>query len=36
MVRTSWTVRLTSGATVRTARVNIDPIVAGMGVGFRF
>jgi outer membrane protein len=28
--------RLTSGATVRTARVKIDPIVAGMGIGFRF
>jgi outer membrane protein len=28
--------RLTSGATTRTARVEIDPIVAGMGVGFRF
>jgi outer membrane protein len=28
--------RLTSGATLRTARVKIDPIVAGMGIGFRF
>lgn len=30
------TARLTSGATLRTARVKIDPIVAGMGIGFRF
>lgn len=30
------TARLTSGATVRTARVNINPIVAGMGIGMRF
>jgi len=30
------TARLTSGATTRTARVKIDPIVAGMGIGFRF
>ena len=30
------TARLTSGATLRTARVRIDPIVAGMGIGFRF
>ena len=30
------TARLTSGATVRTAHVNIDPIVAGMGIGIRF
>jgi len=28
--------RLTSGATVRTAHVKIDPIVAGVGIGFRF
>lgn len=30
------TARLTSGATLRTARVKIDPIVAGVGIGFRF
>lgn len=30
------TARLTSGGTLRTARVKIDPIVAGMGIGFRF
>jgi len=30
------TARLTSGATIRTSRVKIDPIVAGMGIGFRF
>jgi outer membrane protein len=28
--------RLTSGATLRTARVSIDPIVAGTGIGIRF
>lgn len=30
------TARLTSGATLRTARVRIDPIVAGTGIGIRF
>jgi len=30
------TARLTSGATLRTARVNIDPIVVGTGIGIRF
>lgn len=30
------TARLTSGATLRTAHVKIDPIVAGVGIGFRF
>jgi outer membrane protein len=30
------TARLTSGGTLRTARVKIDPIVAGVGIGFRF
>ena len=28
--------RLTSGATLRTARVSIDPIVVGTGIGIRF
>ena len=30
------TARLISGATLRTARVSIDPIVAGTGIGIRF
>ncbi|MES2097169.1 MAG: OmpW family protein [Pseudomonadota bacterium] len=30
------TARLTSGGTLRTSKVNINPIVAGIGVGFRF
>ncbi len=30
------TARLTSGATLRTARVRIDPIVVGTGIGIRF
>jgi len=30
------TATLTSGATVRTSRVKIDPIVAGVGIGFKF
>jgi len=30
------TARLTSGATLRSVRVSIDPIVAGTGIGIRF